>query len=255
MKRRVIFAGAGSLLVLAASAQWDGQTGSVPQIGTPSVMELPSFDVASLKPVSATYGGSVRFSPGRAFGRAVKIKQLLKAAYGVTARQIVGAPSWVDDDRFDFDARAAANADASQLRLMIRSLLIERCHLAVRSERRESSVYVMTIGKAGLALPEVKPGEPMPAAKHRPSTGPLGGAFSMIGTLENLADHLSDLRSVDHPVVDETGQSGVYLILFTWSRDEDFIGVLEEISGLKFEPRKAPLDYYFVDHIDKPSAN
>ena len=255
MKRVVMFAAAGSVLGLGATGQWDGQIGSVPQISTPSIMELPSFDAASLKPVTAPYGGSVQFSPGRAFGRAVTIKQLLKVAYHITARQIVGAPNWVDADRFDFDARAAANADASQLRLMIRSLLTERCHLAVRSERRESSLYAMTIGKGGLTLPEVKPGEPLPTAKQRPSTGPLGGAFSMTGTLETLADRLGDFRPVDRPVIDETGRPGMYLVLFTWSQGEDFIGALEEISGLKFEPRKAPLDYYFVEHIEKPSAN
>jgi len=33
------------------------------------------------------------------------------------------------------------------------------------------------------------------------------------------------------------------------------MGVLEDVSGLKFEPRKAPLNYYFVDHIEKPSAD
>jgi hypothetical protein len=62
MKRVVIFAAVGSVLVLGATRQWDGQTVSVPQISTPSIMELPSFDVASLKPVSAPYGGSVQFS-------------------------------------------------------------------------------------------------------------------------------------------------------------------------------------------------
>jgi hypothetical protein len=68
----------------------------------------------------------------------------------------------------------------------------------------------------------------------------------MTGTLETLADRLSDFGPVDRPVIDETGRPGMYLVLFTWSQGEDFIGALEEISGLKFEPRKAPLDYYFV---------
>jgi len=218
-------------------------------------MKLPSFDAASLKPISTPYGGSVQFSPGRAFGRALTIKQLLQAAYHATGNQIVGAPSWVDSDRFDFDARAAANADASQLRLMIRSLLTERCHLAVRSERRESSIYAMTIGKRGLTLPEVKPGEPLPRPKPRPSAGPLGGAFTMTGSLERLADILTDHGRVDRLVIDETGRPGVYLVLFTWSQGEDFMGALEEISGLKFESRKALVDYCFVEHIEKPSEN
>jgi uncharacterized protein (TIGR03435 family) len=250
-----MFAAVGCLLGLGAIGRSDRQNGSASQGSTPAAMDWPSFDVASLKPVSAPYGGTIQFFPGRAFGRAVTIKQLLKAAYQVTARQIVGAPNWVDADRFDFEARAASDADASQLCLMIRSLLTDRCHLAVRSERRESSIYLMTVGKRGLTLPEFKPGEPTPTPEHRPSTGSIGGAFSAIGTLETLADRLSDFRPVDRPVVNETGRMGMYLVLFTWSQGEDFIGALEDISGLKFEPRKALLDYYVIQHIEKPSKN
>ena len=151
--------------------------------------------------------------------------------------------------------RAAPNADTSHLRLMIRSMLTERCHLTLRSERRKSPLYVMTVGKEGLTLPEVKPGQPTPRTKSRASSGPLGGAFSIIGSLENLADYLSDRPEVDRPVVDETDRPGVFVVVFSWSRGEDFVGVLEEISGLKFEPRTGFLDYYFVEHIEKPSAN
>ena len=77
----------------------------------------------------------------------------------------------------------------------------------------------------------------------------------MKGTLEELADRLTDRRGVDRLVIDETGRPGVYLVLFTWSQGEDFIGALEEISGLKFESRKALVDYCFVEHIEKPSEN
>ena len=250
IKGIVSFAVVGCVLVLGAARHRD----EVPQIDAPSTNDLPSFDVASLKPVSAPYSEGVHFTPGHAAGRAVTIKQLLKLGYGVTARQITGAPYWVDNEKFDFDARAAA-ADASQLRLMIRSLLVERCHLSVRSERRKSSFYVMTIGKAGLILPEVKPGEPLPTVKKRPGTGPVAGVFGMSGTLDELANYLSDYRPVDRLVIDETARQGKYLILFTWLQGEDFIGTLEEISGLEFEARSGPLDYYLVEHIERPTEN
>jgi hypothetical protein len=135
----------GSLLVLCAAVQLGSQSSNESQINTPAAAELPSFDVASIKPVSVPYGGSVQFSAGRVHGRAVTVKQLLKAAYNVTASQILGAPNWVDGDRFDFDARTSADVDGGHIRLMIRRMLMERCQLAVRSERRESSLYGMTV--------------------------------------------------------------------------------------------------------------
>jgi len=77
----------------------------------------------------------------------------------------------------------------------------------------------------------------------------------MSGTLDELANYLSDYRPVDRLVIDETARQGKYLILFTWLQGEDFIGTLEEISGLEFEARSGPLDYYLVEHIERPTEN
>ncbi len=65
----------------------------------------PSFDVVTIKPndsgATSMQGLNVR---GRNFTtRASSLDDLIKFAYGVHARQIVGGPEWIDKDRYDIN--------------------------------------------------------------------------------------------------------------------------------------------------------
>ncbi len=50
-------------------------------------------------------------------------------------------PRWVYNDRFDIEARANGDPTRDQMRLLLRSLLIERFRLATHTEQRTQAVF------------------------------------------------------------------------------------------------------------------
>ncbi len=120
----------------------------------------PAFDVATIKPNNsgATSMQGLTLN-GRNFRtRASSLGDLISFAYEVQAKQIVGAPDWVDKDRFDIDAvpDVEGSPNPAQVRLMIKKLLTERFKLTFHKDKRELSAYVLTVGKGG---EKVKPTE------------------------------------------------------------------------------------------------
>ena len=49
----------------------------------------------------------------------------IQLAYGARAFQIAGEPSWVDDERYDVDAKAEGSTSFDQMRPMLQALLAE----------------------------------------------------------------------------------------------------------------------------------
>ncbi len=88
------------------------------------------------------------------FGR-VTLGVLIKSAYGVKTGQIV-APDWVLDPEdgvaFDIEAELPEGASASQIPMMLQSLLADRFHLAIRKGTREFDTYGLIVGKGPLKI-------------------------------------------------------------------------------------------------------
>jgi uncharacterized protein (TIGR03435 family) len=76
-------------------------------------------------------------------------------------------------------------------------------------------------------------------------------------TVKQLAivSESNPIANLDRPVVDKTGLQGQYFFSFSWDRNEDFMGAVEEQLGLRFVPEKALLDFLVVDHVEKPDPN
>src|ERR1700722_10002439 len=85
----------------------------------------PVFDSASLKESKNTKGNNSESSAGdlRINGT---LKGLVREAYNIDLKQIEGGPKWLDDDRYEIEARADHPADYPELRLMMQSLLADR---------------------------------------------------------------------------------------------------------------------------------
>jgi uncharacterized protein (TIGR03435 family) len=219
----------------------------------------PAFDAASLKPASSgAPGARLQFTTGRITGRNVTARAMILAAYRLTPYQLSGGPGWLDSDRFDLDANTDGPAGKDELRPMLRALLENRLKLSLRHETKEMPVYALTVSKGGSKLLEGKDGAAMLAA----SGGRRGGGSSAAGggmtdrlTIQAFAEMLSADPRVGRPVIDMTGLTGTYLISFRWESDEDFVNAAEEATGLRFEARRAPMDVFVVDHVEKPSAN
>ena len=119
----------------------------------------------------------------------VTARELIRVAYGVYDNQVVNGPGWIDSDRFDVSATISPNTPADVAREMLRSLLAERFGLAVRREKRELPVHVLTFsGKFGPKMrvsgPDCAPlaGPPGIPAPPPPPPPPAGaGPLTVLG--------------------------------------------------------------------------
>jgi uncharacterized protein (TIGR03435 family) len=111
-------------------------------------LEAPVFDL----PMAVMPGGRFRLT-------AVPTRTLIQLAYGVREFQITGEPSWVNDERYDVDAKAEEGITRSdQVRSMLQALLADRFKLAVRRETRTGRVYELVPARGGLKITPTPPG-------------------------------------------------------------------------------------------------
>lgn len=238
----------------------------------------PSFDVATIKPndsgATSMQGLTVN---GRNFAtRNSSLGDLISFAYQVQMKQVVGAPDWINKDRYDIaavpDQDGAPNPQ--QVRLMIQKLLADRFKLTFHKDTRDLSAYVLTVGKGGSKLTPTDLKGPLPGIGFRPT--PAG--LSMGARNAAIGDFTGFLQSLvlDRPVVDRTGLPGRYDFTVTFTADESEFnghpppmpartegteaapGLFEALSqqlGLKLEAQKTAVDVIAIDHVEKPSAN
>jgi len=215
-----------------------------------------SFEVATIKrsDMTAESGQMTRDPRILAFSH-VSLQNLMAQAYLIRNFQISG-PDWLDTDRFDIVAKLPDGATREQLPSMLQNLLRERFHLAVHQEKRTMTAYVLTPGNAAKLKPVDSQVRDVRTSRgaHRWIAGKLTMAY-FAGLLSNM---------VDQPVVDETGLKGVYDIDVEWASDEtagmddtpSLPAVLADKLGLQLESRKAPVDIYVIDRVDRtPTTN
>jgi len=234
----------------------------------------PSFEVATIKP-------GVPDSPGKGFGtnghnvstRNTTLNDLIVFAYGLHARQIAGGPGWLETEKYDIagipDRPGAPNGD--QLKAMFQKLIADRFKLTFHREKKELTVYAITVGKTG--------------SKLTPADSNAGGNPSLffrgLGVLPAKNATMSEFAGVmqgavlDRPVVDQTGLTGRFDFTLSWAPDETQFGglgarvpppgegetrpnlftAMQDQLGLKMETAKAPVDVLVIDRVEKPSEN
>jgi uncharacterized protein (TIGR03435 family) len=195
-------------------------------------------------------------------------------------KQVQGVPSWAMDDLYVIDARIGESdlerwhnpaMQVDLLHSMIRSMLADRCKLAVHRESREVAVYSLTLSKEGPQFTESIPG-----SKH-PTGGPIAGGGEFIPSdgqgvmhfygvpLSAVAGVLSNIMG--RPVQDATGLTGRYDISLRMpsmdspsqeaSINGSGLSVPEVVKdlGLKLVPTKGHVEILVIDHIERPSEN
>ncbi len=137
----------------------------------------PAFEVAVIKP-SLDPPGSVGIfeSPDRIHAKNVTLKRCVRGAYEVPEPQIVGGPKWVDQDRYDIEAKAPMPAGDHELMLMLRTLLADRFKLVLHREQRTISGYRLVLAKGGLK-----------AQASAPDRGSVGNSSEGVSTLKGVA--------------------------------------------------------------------
>jgi uncharacterized protein (TIGR03435 family) len=228
---------AASLCAVAVLAQ------TAPQIGGSL-----KFEVASVK--SNTSGDGrvmIGVQPGgRYTATNVPLRFLIRNAYAIQDFQLVGAPDWIDSERFDIIAKAERDigppipgGPPSPLQLMLRSLLEDRFRLALHRDTRELPIYALVLARPdGKLGPQLQPSKTdcsaLAGARGRnglppdpPSTSgrPPCGMRMMPGQLaaggfpiSQLAQQLS--QSAQRVVIDRTGLTGNYDFDLKWTPDQ-----------------------------------
>jgi len=246
-----------------------------PEIPPMAADASPEFEVATIKPSNPDTQGRGFRVRGREFSTInTTLSSLLTFAYGLHPKQIVGAPAWVDTDKFDITAQPdqPGRPNDKQWKAMLQKLLTERFQLTFHHDKKELSVYALEAAKSGSKLVKSQ-GDPngLPSMFFRG----LGNLPAANATMQDFAGLLQS-AVLDRPVVDQTGLTGRFDFTLNWTPDESqFVGMgikvpppsdkpdappglftaVQEQLGLKLEATKAPVDVIVIDKVEKPSAN
>jgi len=254
------------------------------------------FEVATIKAnKSGGFGGGMSVlgrgpTTNQYAATNVTLMDLIRQAYGIEVGfegdngLISGAPSWVNSEKYDIQAKMDSTvADGLQrlspeqrrleLQRMLQILLVDRLKLTTHRETKQLPVYALVVSKNGPKLKESKPVDPaLSGAKPnyvygRPGTITISGA-----PMESLAQRLSLL--LNRVVLDRTGLTGKYDVALQFTLDEsqsagraafderdpnnngpNLFTAIQEQLGLKLEPTKGPVEIIVIDHVERPTGN
>lgn len=234
----------------------------------------PSFEVATIKPSNPdTPGRLFRIQPGHFSTINTTLANLIGYCYGLHPRQIVGAPAWVESEKYDLDGKPDGEGQPSveQWKTMMQKLLTDRFQLSFHHDKKELPVYALVVAKTG---PKVTKSDGDP-------NGVPNLLFRGLGMLPVRNATMADFAGVmqgavlDRPVIDQTGLTARYDFVLTWTPDEtqfgglgvkvpapsdtatapDLFTAIQQQAGLKFESSKAPVDVMVIDKIERPTEN
>ena len=235
----------------------------------------PTFDAASIKPSDPATQGRAFQIRGREFHAInASANSLMVFIWGLHARQITGAPAWLESDKYDIVAKPDLEGMPSQKQWknMVEKMLADRFKLTYHREKRELQVYAIQLGKNGQKLTK-SAGDPngLPSLFFRG----LGNLPAANATMEDFAGVMQS-AVMERPVVDQTGLQGRWDFVLTWTPDEtqfaslgvkvpppsdkpdappDLATAMQSELGLKLVATKAMVDVIVVDHVEKPTAN
>ena len=185
----------------------------------------PTFDVATIK-VSRPdeRGPRFQFEPRRFSVIHISVSNLVKFAYGLQQRQLAGVPDWVTAENYDISAEPDGEGEPSikQWRSMVKKLMADRFQLKCHYEKRELTVYVLTVAKTG---PKMTRSQGAPGLVAGLGFGPPGNFGAINATMTDFAEAMGQV-ALDRPVVDETGLTGRFDFRLTWTADETQFGAV-----------------------------
>ena len=188
---------------------------------------------------------------------------LIQAAYGgftgekLNARYLdaIGGPSWLDTDWYQISAKAQGKPSAAQMMgPMLQVLLEDRFQLKVHIESKQSSVYALTVVRAG-KLPRTKEGScevidldnmpvpnpsvPQPKYCGGPSMKMSPGGLLIVDipgvTMEEFAGRMLGTYLgrpvIDRPVIDKSGLTGRFDVHLEFARDTSAAGQMSGSAG------------------------
>jgi uncharacterized protein (TIGR03435 family) len=265
------------------------------QTPAPAAAPTVAFEAASIKPDDGSGQGQRIFfeANGRFTVDNIPLRGMIVTGYGIQAYQLIGAPAWVNNDRWDVLAKLPANLPpplpgsgpggygVGALRLMLE----DRFKLKVHRETREMDIYHLVLARPDKKLgPEMKQAgddctpEGQARRKQTPPDqlkplfcgirGGGPGKVSLMGMpLSFYATNLTN--TVGRYVVDKTGLEGRWDFTLAFTPDgplppgapapdsnvPNLFTALQEQLGLKLEAAKGPVDIVVVDSVERPTPD
>jgi uncharacterized protein (TIGR03435 family) len=198
------------------------------------------------------------------------VMNLITWAYSIEPSEVLNGPDWLDA-KYDIVAQPGGEGQPSlqQWQTMMQKLLSDRFKLSIHWDKKEVSIYALTVTKNGPKL-TASAGDPGGLANL---AMPARGRFR--GRNATMADLAGELRgTLDRPVVDKTGISGRYDIALNWTLDDfqaarfsgfpapsdhtevpDLFTAIQEQLGLRLESTKGSVEVLLIDHVERPTEN
>jgi uncharacterized protein (TIGR03435 family) len=250
----------------------------------PPAPDVPSFEVAAIKPNNTGSGNSSsNTNDGLFTAENVTLKGIMQyEAYDIPQSRMIGGPKWLDVTRFDIRAKVdeatAANLnklDSKDKRLqsmaMFQQLLADRFRLKVHWETRQLPIYALVPAKNGAKLKPADPKEGMGTSSHG-----NGSSVKLEATGQTLAEFAQSLtadaqQDLGRTVVDQSGIQGKYDYALNWTHDSartsgssdgsqpetgpSLFTAIQEQLGLKLESTKGPVEVLVIDQAELPTEN
>ena len=236
----------------------------------------PEFEVASIKPTGRQGGPGMNVTATELRAGNISLADLITFTFELHLTQVSGLPGWAETEGYEIVAKLPQGGDPSdvQIRTMLKNLMQSRFGLSFHMEKRELSVYTISIGRNGPAGIKMVKNTTNGARVGAQGLGRT--TFSGV-TMAGFAGQLQ-LRVLDRPVIDQTGLTDRYDFTLNWRPDEfqfprataaqranavatgadalpDLFSAVQEQLGLKLDATKAPVDVLVIDKVSKPSEN
>jgi uncharacterized protein (TIGR03435 family) len=232
----------------------------------------PSFEVATIKLASPDdqRAPTIQIQNHRLLTWNKSVMNLITYAYSIAPSEVVNGPDWLDT-KYDIVGQPDGEGQPSQHQwlILMQKLLANRFKLSFHWDKKEVSIYALTVTKNGPRL-TASAGDPNgPPNLAMPARGRFRGRSA------TMADLAGELRGVlDRLVVDKTGISGRYDIALNWTVDDfqaarfsgtpapsdrtevpDLFTAIQEQLGLRLESTKGSVEVMVIDHVERPSEN
>ncbi len=208
---------------------------------------------------------------------------LIAFAYGLHATQILGAPDWAQQDKFDLTLQADPESKMTESlwTRMLQVYLTESCKLSFHRNTKDLPVYVLAIGRSAPKL-TASHRDPKQLPEFSITLGATNAANANLAAISATNATMTELAGVlqrvvlEWPVVDQTGMTGRYDFAVTWTPDGAQFGdararipapidvanappylasALQQQVGLTLDLLEAPLQILVIDYVERPAEN
>ena len=228
-----------------------------------------TFEIADVHPsprpdIAELSGGLMR--GGRYILRHATMLDLVRMAYDVDAKKVLGGPNWLELDRFDIRAKVPAGTTSTTVKPMLRALLAERFGLVAHRDTKPVQAWALTAGKH-------------PLLKRSDSSAESGCTSKESNELVNLKcrnvtmpEFVSSLRRgdggiwyylTDNLVVDRTDLAGAWDFDLKYSARWNtsvagtrIVSLFDAIDklGLKLDASMVPVPVVVIDRVNRTPA-